>query len=192
MKQFYSLIIMIPLVCSCALIDQQVTLKSDANVTPTDIGKGRVVKLKTVDERTSSTIGHRSLGGAGSSAEITTTQDVLVVIQTALLDGLKHKGFSPNLGEGSAQRGLRVEIRNLEYSLTPGIILNYLRTEAVLKATCTVEGKESYDKIYRGEEKDRVFFPQFAGENVKYINSALSKVVQNLFDDSKLQECLAQ
>ena len=193
MKQLYSLIIAIPLVSSCAVIHQELTLKPDVNVASTDIGKGRPVQLKTVDERTSTVIGSRGVkGGAASSAEITSSQNVLAVVQTSLLDGLRRKGFRPALEEGSLQYGLRVDIRNLEYSLTPGIVMANLRAEAALKATCMVNGKQSYDRMYRGEEKDRVFFVQFASANEGYINSALSKAIRGLLDDRNLQECLAQ
>ena len=193
MRQLYSLIVAMPLVCSCAVIHQEITLKPDVNVASTDIGKGRAVKLKTVDERTSAVIGSRGLkGGPASSAEITSSQDVLAVVQTSLLDGLTRKGFRPTLEEGSLQYGLRVDLRNLEYSLTPGIVMFNLRAEAAIKATCMVNGKESYDRMYRGEEKDRAFFVQFASANEQYISSALSKAIQSLLDDAKLQACLAQ
>jgi len=193
MRQLYSLIIAMTLVCSCAVIRQEVSLKPDVNVASTEIGKGRPIQLKTVDERTSTVIGSRGLkGGAASSAEITSSQDVLAVVQTSLLNGLRRKGFKPALEETSLQNGLRVDIRNLEYSLTPGIVMGNLRAEAALKATCMADGKQSYDRMYRGEETDRVFFVQFASANERYINSALSKAIQGLLDDRKLQECLAQ
>ena len=193
MSQLYSLMIAMLFVGSCAAIHQEVTLKLDVNVASTDIGKGRAVKLRTVDERTSAVIGSRGLkGGVASSAEITSSQDVTAVVQTAVLDGLKRKGFQPTLEEGSVQYGMRVEIRNLEISLTPGIIMLNIRAEAALKAACIVNGKESYDRMYRGEEKDRAFFVQFASSNEQYINSALSKAIQSLLDDTKLQQCLAQ
>lgn len=193
MRQLYSLIIMMALVSSCAVIHQEVTLNPDVNVASTDIGKGRPIQLKTVDERTSTVIGSRGVkGGAAASAEITNSQGVLAVIQRSLLDGLRRKGFKPALEEGSLQHGLRVDIRNLEYSLTPGIVMANLRAEAALKATCMVNRTQSYDRMYRGEERDRVFFVQFASENERYINSALSKAIQGLLDDRKLQECLAQ
>jgi len=193
MRQLYSLIIAMVLVSSCALIHQEVTLKPDVNVASTDIGKGRAIKLKTVDERTSAVIGSRGMkGGPAASAEITSTQDVLTVIQTALLDGLKRKGFNPTLEEGTVQHGMRVDLRNLEYGVTPGIFVGTLRTEVALKATCIVNGMQSYDRMYRGEEKDWIFFIQFASANEQYINSALSKAIQSLLDDAKLHGCLVQ
>lgn len=188
----YSLIIGTQLVSSCEFTHETATLKPEVKATTSDIGKGRVVKFKTVDVRTSSVVGSRGYEGGMSSDIVVYTKDAIAIVQTTLVDGLKQKGFKPNLEEGSAQHGLRVEIRQLEYSLKPAIIVNRLRTEAALKATCTVEGKEAYDKIYRGEEKDSVLFPQFAGENERYINSALSKAIQNLLDDPELQQCLAQ
>ena len=95
MRQLCSLIITMALVCSCAVIHQEVTLKPEAHVASTDIGKGRAIQLKTVDERTSTVIDSRGLkGGAASSAEITSSQDVLAVVQTSLLDGLRREPSS--------------------------------------------------------------------------------------------------
>jgi uncharacterized lipoprotein YajG len=125
------------------------------------------------------------------SAEITSTQDVLTVLQTALLEGLQRKGYKPSPEEGVVQNGLRVELRNLEYGVTPGIITGTLRAEVALKAICIVKSTPSYERMYRGEEKDSVFFVQFASDNEKYINSALAKAIENLLDDSKLQACLS-
>lgn len=192
MRQLYSLIIGMLLLCSCALTHQDLILRPDVNVAKSDIGKGRAVKFKTVDERNSSVVGSRGVKGFASADIVVTTQDATAVIQTTLVDGLKQKGFSPILQEGSFNYGLRVDIRNLEYGITPGIITGTLRTEAVLKATCTVDGKNLYDQMYRGEETDWILVAQFSESNEKYINSALSKAIQNLLDDPKLQECLAQ
>ncbi|HEY2987284.1 MAG TPA: YajG family lipoprotein [Candidatus Binatia bacterium] len=193
MRKFYPLMVAPLLVCSCAFVHQEVTLKPEVNVAATDIGKGRAIQLKTVDERTSAVIGSRGMkGGAAASAEITSTQDVLAVVQTALLDGLKRKGYRPTVEEGSVQHGLRVDIRNLEYGVTPGIFTGTLRTEVALKAGCIVNGTQSYDRMYRGEDKDSVFFVQFASANERYLNSALSKAIESLLDDPKLQACLAQ
>ena len=173
-----------------------ITLKPEINVASTDIGKGRAVRLKTVDERASPVIGKhhdtKAFLNFGGYA-IYTSKGAREVVETALLDGFKRKGFKPSLEEGSAEYGLRVDIQRLDYSYTQfaGFFTNTLRTAADLKGTCIVNGKDSYDRVYWVEETDSGFMTAPISIR-KDLENVLSKAIQSLLDDPKLQECLAQ
>jgi uncharacterized lipoprotein len=178
------------LLASCAFTPQQVTLNPQVQVSPGGFGQGRSVPFTAVDERPSSAIGSRGVGGFG--AEITSNQDVAAIIHGALSDGLRRQGFSPVPATGSDARALRVEIRNLEYKVTPGIFVGTLRTEAVLKGICMMGSGRPYERLYRGQHEESVFVVQFAGQNEEYINRSVSQAVNSLLQDSDLMKCLAR
>ncbi|MEW6289124.1 MAG: YajG family lipoprotein [Thermodesulfobacteriota bacterium] len=190
MRQFAFLIFILAFFCSsCALTPQQVNIKPDVQVRSTNIGQNKKITLTTVDERLSSTIGNRGVAGFG--ADITSAGDVAQIVESAIIEGLNKQGFDTSGSLESDPRELRVEIRNLEYSLKPGIFTGTLRTECALKGICNINGKRQYEHLYRGGSEEQVLVAQFAEENANHINKALTQVIVELLDDSNLTSCLA-
>ena len=83
-------------------------------------------------------------------------------------------------------------MRNLEYTVTQGIVTGTLRTEAALKGICNTTVNRKYEHLYRGTDEEQIFFYQFAKENAAHINNSLTKVIALLLDDKDLISCLAE
>tara|TARA_R110001583_G_scaffold89304_1_gene230623 strand:+ start:873 stop:1448 length:576 start_codon:yes stop_codon:yes gene_type:complete len=189
-KSLFTAFFCITLLSSCALTPQQVNLSPDVNVNKTSLGNGQNIILTTVDERTTSTIGNRGIAGFG--ADITSDNDVVAIVRLEIIKGLEAQSFVISNELNNGPKELRVEIRNLEYKLTSGIFTGTLRTESALKGICLVNGKRSYEHLYRGGSEEQVLVAQFANENSAHINKALTEVIEDLLNDKSLFSCLAE
>ncbi len=174
----------------CAFTPQAVVLRPDMQVTPSSVGQGRSVLLTVVDERPRSILGRRGVQGVG--AELTVQGDLPTIVRETLSNGLQRQGFSPSPEKPVDGRELRVEIRNLDYSVAMGFWAGTLRTESGLKAICILGTSRPYERLYRGEVEETVMVVQGAEANEAYLNSALSKALNQLLGDSRLSQCLAQ
>ncbi len=145
----------------------------------------------TADERLSSAIGSRGLGPGGMSAEITTSDDIAKIVNDQVSSAMTQRGFTVKPGPQRGLPELRIEVRNLAYQVTPGIITGHLRAEAVLKGACTVSGERRYEHLYRGESTEEVLVVQFAESNSKHLNTALSAALNGIVTDQQLATCLA-
>ena len=189
MRRYLAAIGVALLAWSCALIPQRVVLKPEVRVAPAEIGQQRPVAVTVLDERPRAVIGYRGGGPGMLTGEITTDQDVSSVIQQAIFEALKAKGFSPVTGSGP--RTLKVEVRTLEYSHSSGLFVAIFRSEVALKGICLNSGR-SYERLHRGEEQQQSPFVLTDDENERIINVALSRAVERLFGDPELLNCLAQ
>lgn len=175
-------------VSACTFTPQKVTLQPQVQVSSSNIGNGQIIYLKTLDERTSSAIGTRGISGFG--AEITSNDDVASIVHSEISKNLEKQGFEVSNNNIGTTTLLRAEIRNLEYNLTPGILTGTLRAEAAIKGICVTNKERNYEHLYRGESEEQVFVVQFAEENAVHINNSLSTVIQKMFQDSELLNCL--
>ena len=118
--------------------------------------------------------------------------DLTNVVRTAVADGLQRQGFVITSHKAPDGHELRVEIRNLDYNVTQGFLAGTLRTECGLKAICIKGSARPYERLYRGEIMEKIQVVQGNQANEKYINSAISKAINSLLQDSELIHCLAQ
>jgi uncharacterized lipoprotein YajG len=125
-------------------------------------------------------------------AEITTAPDVSSVLQNAIREGLQRQGLSFTNDKTADGRELRIEFRTLEYAVAPNIVIGKLRASAAMKGICILGNSRPYEKLYRGEREEAILVYQFAYQNERYINEALSQAIQNLVQDQELIRCLAQ
>lgn len=183
------------LLAGCALTPQQVkfqpTVARSAPAAAAAVA-GKEIALVTADERLSSAIGNRGLGPGGMSAEITTSDDIAKIVNDQVSTAMTNHGFTVKNGPQKGLPELRIEVRNLAYQVSPGIITGHLRAEAVLKGACTVAGERRYEHLYRGESTEEVFVVQFAESNAKHLNTALSSALSGIVTDQKLATCLTE
>lgn len=175
---------------ACAVTPQKVSIAPDVNVQASDAGNGQELLLTTVDERTSTAIGTRGISGFG--AEITSETDVVTVVKQEIKNGLIAQNFKVLDFARDTNKELRVEIRNIEYKLTPGIFTGTLRAGTAIKGICLNNGQRTYEQLYRGGSEEQVLVAQFAEENAAHINKALSESISNLLKDTALISCLAE
>jgi uncharacterized lipoprotein YajG len=182
---FLSLVVL----SGCAFMPQQANLRPAVSVLASSEGKNVTVAVRVIDERPSKSLGRRGTGLA-PAAEITAAQDVAMVVQQQVVDGLRKKGFNPvDYNEHNNTR-LTVEIRLLEYSTSVGFWTGGVHVKGALKAIAVRNG-ESYERMYRSEKEERIVVVPTAETNEEWINAALSDMLSQLFEDTGLFKFLS-
>ncbi len=178
------------LMSGCAFTPQAVKIKPEPQVTSTMVGQGKSIVVTVIDERPKKTLGTRGVRGVG--AEIAVDGDLQHIIQEALITGLRQQGFMPTSNNQSEPRQLKAEIRNLDYEVLMGFWAGTLRTAFGLKAYCILGANRPYEKLYLGESRESVIVVQGQESNEVHINTAVSKALNDLFQDQLLNKCLSQ
>lgn len=166
-----------------------VVVNPNVSVMESDMGQGKMILTNVADERPRSTLGTRGVRGVGS--EISVEGDVRLPIKKSINHGLKRTGFSPVETLPADGRELRVEIRNLDYTVIQGFWAGTLRTECGLKAVCVIGNNRPYENLYRGDYEESIQVIQSEEANERYINLAVSKAINALLKDQQLMQCLA-
>jgi uncharacterized lipoprotein len=184
------LLFAVALTSGCAFSPHKpVVIKPDLQVQPSSIGQGREIWINVVDERPHSTLGTRGVRGIG--AEIGVEGDLRIPVCNAMTDGLKRLGFLPVGSRPADGREIRVEIRNLDYTVIQGFWAGTLRTECGLKAVCILGNSRPFENLYRGEFQESIQIIQSDENNERYINSAVSSAINALLSDPELLKHLA-
>ncbi len=178
------------LITGCTFTPQAVKIQPNIQVIETSLGRDRPLQINVVDERPKSTLGTRGVRGVG--AELTVEGDLVAIVRASISDGLKRKGFAPQTERTGDARELRVEIRNLDYTVTQGFWSGSLRTDCVFKAICIRGSSRPYEQLYRGEVQDDIMAVQTDEENIRYVNDAVSRALNALLQDHQLSACLAE
>lgn len=191
MKLHWIAIIMIAtLVSGCAFTQQAVVISPKVDVTASPIGAGHAVNLNIVDERPRQTLGTRGVRGVG--AELTVEGDLSGIVRNAVAEGLTNLNFKPLVSSNPESRELRVEIRNLDYTVIQGFWAGTLRVDTSLKAICIRGVQRPYEQLHRGEFVESIQVIRTANENNSDISHAVSVAVNSLLRDMKLLTCLSE
>jgi len=189
-KCFFVFIVLAVLTSGCAFTPQVIALKPSISKPVRMIGQDNPVKVTVLDERTNSVLGSRAVQGHG--ADITVGGDLAAIVRSAICDGLQQQGFTI-LSEPSANsRELRVEIRNLSYTISQGFWMGGLRVECSLKSISYNGLNPLYEKFFRGELTENVGRVPSESENEEYVNTAVSKAIDLLLQDEQLMKSLVQ
>lgn len=172
------------LLSGCAFNRQTANLSPTVTVMDSQEGHDVKVFVTVTDERPSKSLGRRGTG-YGAAAEITAAQDVAVTVKEKVTTGLKKRGFEVVEDVGAANASFAIEVRLLEYSTSSGFWTGGVHVKGALKGLVTKNGK-TYEKMYRSEKEERVMVVPTAETNEKWINNALSAVLQEMADDSGL------
>lgn len=184
------LAVLAALVGGCAFNPQATNLAPRATVAASNVGRNVAVGVRVLDERPSKSLGRRGSGLYGAAAEITSAQDLAVVVDGQVKDALRKKGFRPIDYSSTGDVGLAVEIRLLEYSTSVGFWTGGINVKGGLKAVAN-RGSESYERLYRVDREERVVIVPTAEANEAMINAALDELLSQLFEDNGLYLFLA-
>jgi len=182
------------LLALCAFVNGCAFKPQKANIAPTvavmasDEGKGVSVAVRVVDERPSKSLGRRG-SAYGVAAEITQAQEISFIVQREVANSLEKKGFSVVEYSDSLNPRLTVEVRLLEYSTSQGFFSGGVQIKGALKANA-VNGAKTYEKMYRSETEERVIMVPTPATNERWINDALSEVLNQLLNDNSLHGVL--
>ena len=178
------LIALCAFVSGCAFNPQKANVSPTVAVMASSEGKGVSVAVRVVDERPSKSLGHRGTA-YGAAAEITSVQEISLIVQREITNALQKKGFSVVDYVDSANPRLTVEVRLLEYTTSQGFWTGGVQIKGALKAIATNQAR-TYDKMYRSEKEERVMVVPTAETNERWINEALSDVLNQLLNDNSL------
>jgi uncharacterized lipoprotein YajG len=172
------------LLSGCAFTPQQATLNPTLNVTSTEDGKNCSVSVRVIDERPSKSLGRKG-SGYGPAGEITSSNDIVVVVQKKLTDALQKKGFVTKDYSEARDPRFTVEIRLLEYSTSTGFWSGGVHVKSAVKAKASRAG-HSFEKMYRGEKNEQVVVVPGDDKNEDLINESLSDVLTQVVEDKTL------
>ena len=190
MNKSIFLVFLMSLLAACATFAPQlVTVNPNVSVTESAAGLGKVVALKVIDARADKALGYRTTRSDKDSA-IITNQDVAKVVQLKIYDSLKKSGFNVDIVD-NGPRALKVEIRNLEYSVPTGSWTGGIRVLATLNVVVK-NGDTTYENLYQITNNERVVIKPDREKNEALINKTLSDVLQRLLQDQKLIALLAK
>jgi uncharacterized lipoprotein YajG len=190
MNRLVLLLLVAALVTGCAFVPQSVSINPSVEANPSQVGNGRDLPINVVDERAKKTLGTVAVGSTG--ADIAIEGDLVNSVQRALADGLSRANFKPTTTLNGGKSELRVEIKNLDYTVIRGLWSGTLRVDAGLKAICVRNGTRPYERLHRGEKVESIQIVQSLEANTQYINTAVSAAVNSLLSDQDLLTCLAQ
>lgn len=183
-------IVAVASLAGCTFIDQKVQIAPQMELAQVDIGHGKKVAMKVVDDREDSVIGKRGTGMV-QGAKITTDQDIPQLFTDAITDGLRKKGFIPAPFAESESPNLRVDIRSIEYDVSMGLWTGSNMGKASIKVLAK-NGNDTYEKVYRGQSEIRTAFVASQETNAKIINGAITEVLRKMFDDRELMDFIAR
>lgn len=172
----------------CTFKHQAVKIQPQIDVAQSDLGKGRKVLVRVVDERPKTTLGTRGARGVG--ADMTIEGDVTSIVGSAIEDGLTKQGFSVT-HDPLEERQLRVELRNLDYDVIVGFWAGTLKVDTTLKGICQHGSVRPYEGMHRGQFTESVQVVQGAAANNDYVSDSVSKAMNSLLSDRELMQCLS-
>lgn len=189
MKRLWALMFIFFL-SGCAYIDQNLRVNPQLSIADMNIGKGKKVAVRTIDDRDQQLIGKRGVqyfpGG-----KISNDQDLAEVLKNALIQGLHKKGFEP-VKENESSLVMKGELRSLEYTSSMGLWTGGNIGTAVVKIIATDSSGKTYEKTYRGQSEVRTCFVGSQETNSKVVNDALTEALNKVFEDKELLSFLAQ
>ncbi len=184
------IIFFVILLSGCAYIDQNLRVTPQLYVTETNIGQGKQVALRVIDDRDEQLIGKRGVqylpGG-----KISTDQDLAEVLKESFRDGLCKKGFVV-VGEDESNLLMKAELRSLEYITSMGFWTGGNIGTAVVKIIATKPSGKTYEKTYRSQKEVRTAFVGSQETNAKVVNGALTDTMNKVFEDRELFKFLAE
>jgi uncharacterized lipoprotein len=189
MKRFVAFVLLMVVFGGCAITPQQVSLSPMLTILNSVEGVNITVAVRVVDARPSKMLG-RIVSGSGGSVEVTPREEVAVVVEKCLIEGLKKKGFTPVGFEEGAGPQLTVEITLLDYVAFKGFPTGRAIIKGGLKAV-VVRGKANFESTYRADREEKIMSLPTTEKTEKWINSVLGDVVSNLVSDTRLLKFLA-
>ncbi len=189
MRRTCALLALISLTTGCAFTSHQVNLNvTQPAIAPAEVATATTLRLRVVDERDQSDLGHR---GAGIAAAKVTAEGVINTFTAAVEDGFRKKGYTLTTDPTKANAELVVSLRALKFDESAGFFTVGAEADAAILAEAR-RGTEDYRNQYRASDEDRQFAISFGGGIDEQINLVLNKTLAQLFNDRNLDDFLTR
>ncbi|MBA1148989.1 hypothetical protein H0Z60_18215 [Ectothiorhodospiraceae bacterium WFHF3C12] len=146
-----------------------------------DYGKGRTVALRVVDQRLDKTRIGELRNRETEAAPVRTKQELAYVMELTAGETLKAYGFRPVAWDADADRRLTVNITHLSHTVAAAVPRD---VETTVRMSATAVHRNSTLKLKAEQrEDDRITHRPSAGENARYIESALTGALERIMGD---------
>lgn len=174
------------LLSGCAVSPQTIVLNPSVTVDQKNIGQGRSINLKVIDERSSKVLGSR--GGIYSDTALLTIEGgPEEPIRQEVVGALSGYGFNviSSRNKDNADIDMTVVIETLGYEMIGDKFPKVIKNNILLKAVCNKESEE-FTSRYAANIEEEVLMTPLAAKNEKMINNLVSKALSALVKDQKL------
>nr|WP_282571287.1 YajG family lipoprotein [Methylonatrum kenyense] len=175
------------LLAACATTGQVISLSPSGAVDESDVGVGREVAVRAVNERDRIHLGTAD-SRIAETEPLVSDRDLSDVVTEAAKEALRRKGFRPVAWDSSANRRLTVRIRELEHNVSSAVP-RQVRTRVELAFDAANDGR-SLSGSSRSTQTDAVTVRPSPRDNAEYINKAIDGALRNLYND-RLMDFLA-
>lgn len=180
------------LFAGCATGPIEVSVESVSAVEESTRGGGRTVSVNVVDERPRLQLG-TSTGRSTFGTDVTVAGELTATVLRGIARGLRRINFVPVQATPKMQADLYVRILLFEYnSIDRGGLKMERRFEAALAGKCPQDGGTVYEQTYRGTASYEVFVNPAISPETTDFRDALSRSIDLLVKDARLQDCLAR
>lgn len=169
----------------CTNMPQSVRLDPVLHVPTDSMGKGVSVYVATKDNRGDAKLGYRG----ADTIPITTRQDMVILMQEKIGEGLKARAFTI-VQDTTQASGLTVSIERIQYAVDGRFLHSKIRCESTVRATAT-RGNTEFSRLYKFEDKSAYLFLPSEKANQKRINNLVSETLDRILNDDKLISFLA-
>ncbi len=174
------LVLSVALVAACAPTGQVISLSPSGAVDQSEVGVGREVAVRTVNERDRIRLGMAD-SRLSESEPLVSDRDLADVVNDAAKQALRRKGFRPVAWSESADRRLTVRIRELEHNVSSAVP-RQVRTRVELSFDAANDGR-TLSGSSRSSQTDSVTVRPSPRDNARYIEEAVDGALRNLYND---------
>lgn len=174
----------------CALSPQSIELAPAPAITSENIGNNQSVAVFLKDVREDNAFGSR--GGVYSDTSlIRAANELPEVFAERIRQGLQMKGFNAFSPQADSNR-LEVDIKEFSYTPEAGSVVNRVTIQVVLHAIATQTNGSLMSNTYRASNEFDMPFTPTAGRNRTMLNTVAEAALEQLLEDRKLLDFLAQ
>ncbi|WP_193166073.1 YajG family lipoprotein [Microbulbifer hainanensis] len=171
---------------ACAHSPLQIQVRPQVEVAAENIGAGRTISVRGVNQLPGGGLG--SLGGVyANSSQVSLANDVEGAMAASLSDGFASWNFRPTNGNADVQ--VVANLTGLKYDSPNKLVTSTVDTAAEVQLAVTIGGATYYGN-YRSKGEDRSLIKPSREEVESRVNNLLSATLQRAFADEKLKNFL--
>ena len=173
---------------ACTWTPHEIQINPQTNVAESNIGQGKAVYFRFLDERDDTTVGHRGVATVGAKV---TSANLAQTVENALREGLRKKQFQFTSAESDADAALTYRLRSFKFDIEAGFFTAGRNAAAALAVDARRRDR-SYNNVYRYNSETRIMFAPGGGEIDQQMNEALTQILTKALNDPDLDRFLTE